>query len=78
MTTLVKRAPVQHFSAVVSNADIAARDYVLTVTSHVEAEDTRELVDAVELNARIASTVARQMELRTAIGARVSEFEDAS
>lgn len=75
LTTLVERAPVDHFAAVVPNADIAARDYVLSVTSYVQAEDTREVVDITALNAEIARIVARQAELRTAIDAIVADLE---
>jgi len=47
------------------------------VSSHVEAEDTREEVDIVELNAEIARIVARQAELRTAIDEIVADLEGA-
>mgnify|MGYP002778312689 CR=1 FL=1 len=75
LTTLVERAPVDHFAAVVSNADIAARDYVLSVSSYVQGEDTREVVDITALNAEIARIVARQAELRVAIDAIVADLE---
>jgi len=75
LTALVERAPVDHFAAIVSNADIAARDYVLSVSSYVQAEDTREAVDITALNAEIARIVARQAELRTAIDAIVADLE---
>jgi type I restriction enzyme M protein len=44
------------------------------VTSYVEAEDTREEVDIVALNAEIARIVARQAELRTKIDAIVADL----
>ena len=44
----------------------------------VEADDTREVGDITELNARIAGIVARQAELRTQIDAIVAELEGAS
>ncbi|WP_282857166.1 type I restriction-modification system subunit M [Pseudoclavibacter helvolus] len=64
-----------YFTAVVGNEDIAANDYNIAVSSYVEAEDTREQVDIVELNAEIARIVARQSELRTAIDEIVADLE---
>lgn len=43
------------------------------VSSWVEQEDTREAVDILALNAKIAKIVARQNELRTAIDAIVAD-----
>ena len=75
LDTLVTRAPVDHFAAVAPNGDIAERDYLLSVSSYVAAEDTREAVDITALNAEIARIVARQSELRTAIDAIVADLE---
>lgn len=75
LATLVERAPVDHFAAVALNSDIAVRDYVLWVSSYVQSEDTREVVDIAALNAKIAQIVSRQAELRTAIDAIVAELE---
>ena len=51
------------------------REYLISVSSYVEAEDTREAVDIGELNAEITRIVARQAELRTAIDAIVADLE---
>ena len=67
--------PEDYFTTVVSNEEIAANDYNIAVSSYVEAEDTREQVDIVELNAEIARIVARQSELRTAIDEIVADLE---
>lgn len=72
------REAIDHFSAVVPTEQIAENDYNLSVTSWVEAEDTREVIDITELNARIAGIVARQAELRTQIDAIVADLEGAS
>lgn len=45
------------------------------MSSYVEAEDTREVVDIVALNAEIERIVARQSQLRTEIDAIVAELE---
>ena len=76
--TLVARTPLDHFAALVPNGDISERDYLLSVSSYVAAEDTRKPVDITELNADIARIVARQSELRTAIDAIVTELESAT
>jgi len=73
-----KRETIEHFSAVVPTDQIAENNYNLSVTAWVEAEDTREVVDITELNARIAGIVARQAELRTQIDAIVADLEGAS
>ncbi|MER3388562.1 MAG: type I restriction-modification system subunit M [Microcella sp.] len=74
--TLVARAPVDHFAAVVSNTTIAARDYALSVSEYLQAKDTREAIDINALNAKISEIVERQAQLRTAIDVIVAELED--
>lgn len=65
----------QYFAALVSNEEIGKNDYNLAVSSYVEPEDTREVIDIVELNVEIARIVARQSELRTSIDAIVADLE---
>jgi type I restriction enzyme M protein len=69
------RAEVKHFSAVVDNKAIAENGYNLSVSSYVEAEDTRPKTDIVELNARITKIVERENQLRTEIDAIIAELE---
>lgn len=69
------RESVAHFAQRVSNEDIAANGYNLAVSSFVEAEDTREVVDITALNAEIAHIVARQAELRVSIDAIIADLE---
>ena len=45
------------------------------MSSYVEAEDTREEVDIVELNARIKEIVERQAALRASIDEIVADLE---
>ena len=75
LDTFTARKDVDHFVTVVTNGEIAERDYLLSVSSYVEAEDTREVIDITVLNAEIARIVARQSELRTAIDAIVADLE---
>ena len=64
-----------HFSHLASYDEIADNDYNLSVSSYVEAEDTREKIDIVKLNAEIQEIVARQATLRAAIDAIIEEIE---
>jgi len=61
------RKDAEYFAKLVDNKTIAENDYNIAVSSYVVAEDTREVVDITELNAKIAKIVTRQNELRTAI-----------
>lgn len=73
----IRKEEIAHFSTVVTTADIAAKKYNLSVSTYVEPEDTTEEIDINELNARIASIVARENELRSAIDAIIAELETA-
>ena len=54
---------------------VAGNDYNLSVSSYVEAEDTREVVDIAQLNAELKTTVAKISQLRAEIDAIVAEIE---
>ena len=75
LSLVSQRQAVDHVAALVSIDDIKDNDWNLSVSSYVEPEDTREQVDIVELNARIAGIVERQRELRASIDAIVAELE---
>ena len=75
LRALKDRVDIEYAAHLVSNEDVAAADYNLSVSSHVEAEDTREVIDIDELNAEIARIVARQSVLRTEIDAIVADLE---
>ncbi|MBP6869166.1 MAG: type I restriction-modification system subunit M [Candidatus Pacebacteria bacterium] len=70
-----ERKGAEYFAKLIDNKEIADNDYNIAVSSYVVGEDTREVVDITELNKRIASIVARQQELRTAIDAIVADIE---
>jgi type I restriction enzyme M protein len=65
----------EHFAKVVPNADIAEQGYNLSVSSYVEQEDTREVIDITELNAEIKRIVARSDVLRREIDAVIAAIE---
>ena len=66
---------VDYLARSVELEQIAANDYNLSVSSYVEAEDTREVVDIKKLNAELKTTVAKITELRTEIDAIVAQIE---
>jgi type I restriction enzyme M protein len=75
MQAFDSKANVDHFARSVDFDTIAANDYNLSVSSYVEAEDTRERVDITKLNAELKTTVARIDQLRSEIDAIVAEIE---
>ena len=70
-----QRADVDHMAHLASYDEIAAEDYNLSVSTYVEAEDTREKVDIVKLNAEIEEIVARENVLRAEINKIIAEIE---
>ncbi|MDH3013932.1 type I restriction-modification system subunit M [Gordonia alkanivorans] len=75
LDTLAAREDFDHVAKLVTNEDIAANDYNIAVSSYVEQEDLREIVDITELNAEIARIVVRQQQLRTSIDEIVADLE---
>ena len=75
VSAIKARDDVEYFCRSVSNDDIVANGANLSVSSYVEKEDTREVVDIKELNAEIARIVAREQELREKIDVIVADLE---
>ncbi len=69
------RTETAHFAHIASYDEIVKNDYNLSVSTYVEAEDTREKVDIVKLNAEIAEIVARENILRAEIDKIIAEIE---
>ncbi|EAJ0057153.1 type I restriction-modification system subunit M [Campylobacter jejuni] len=69
------RVEVPHLSKLVSIEEIAKNDYNLSVSSYVEAKDTREIIDIKVLNKEIEEIVKRQSVLRNKIDSLVRELE---
>lgn len=55
---------------------MSLRNWNISVSTHVEAEDTREKVDIRKLNAGIEKNVARENELREVNRTIIEEIED--
>ena len=66
---------IDHVSKSVDNDKIAEENYNLSVSSYVEAKDTREVIDIKVLNAEIKTTVAKIDKLRAEIDKIVAEIE---
>ena len=73
--TYAGRSVNDHFSYLADYNEVASNDYNLSVSTYVEAEDTREKVDIVKLNAEIAEIVAREQVLRDEIDKIIAEIE---
>mgnify|MGYP000750569613 FL=1 len=66
---------VDHFALSIPLEQVVANDYNLSVSSYIEAKDTREVVDIAQLNAALKITVAKIDQLRKDIDAIVAEIE---
>ncbi|CAK9884396.1 MAG: putative type I restriction enzymeP M protein [Candidatus Erwinia impunctatus] len=75
MQVFDSKADTDYLAKSVTSEALAANDYNLSVSSYVEAKDTREIVNITELNAELKKTVARIDQLRTDIDAIVAEIE---
>lgn len=73
--TFAQRVEEAHFSHLAEYSEVQENDYNLSVSTYVEAKDTREKIDIVKLNAEIAQIVTRENELRAAIDQIVAEIE---
>lgn len=70
-----KREDEEHFSHLASLEEIVENNYNLSVSTYVEAEDTREKIDIKKLNAEIDEIVAREQKLREEVNKIIAEIE---
>lgn len=70
-----KREEIPHFSHLAPYQDIVDNEYNLSVSTYVEAEDTREKIDIVKLNEEIRGIVAKEDRLRAEIDRIIAEIE---
>ncbi len=75
MAVFDNKANVDHFAQSIPFEQVAANDYNLSVSSHIDAKDNREVVDIAQLNAELKTTVVRIDQLRKDIDAIVAEIE---
>jgi type I restriction enzyme M protein len=70
------REEIKHFSHLAEYSEITENSYNLSVSTYVEAEDTREKIDIVKLNAEIEEIVAREQLLRDEINNIIVAIEE--
>lgn len=75
VASFVDREDKDYFCCLVPNDEIATQDYNLSVSTYVEQEDTREVINITELNAEIKRIVAREQVLRDEIDKIIAEIE---
>ena len=68
------RQDVQYVAKLAKYDDIKNNDYNLSVSTYVEAKDTREIIDINALNAQIAEIVERENVLRAEIDKIIAEI----
>ncbi|MDO4839324.1 MAG: type I restriction-modification system subunit M [Desulfovibrionaceae bacterium] len=78
VSVFAAREEKKHFSHLADYEEIEKNDYNLSVSTYVEAEDTREKIDIVQLNAEIERIVAREQVLRDEIAKIIAEIEAGS
>lgn len=71
----IKREKKEHFAYLATREEIEKADYNLSVSSYVEQEDTRKVIDIKVLNAEIAKIVVRENALRQEIDKIIAEIE---
>lgn len=70
-----KREEKEHFVHLAPFEEIKENDFNLSVSTYVEQEDTREVIDIKKLNAEIAEIVKREQVLRAKIDKIIKEIE---
>lgn len=70
------RSDIDYVARYVDTTEIVDNDYNLSVSTYVEKEDTREVIDIKVLNKEIEETVKKIDELRASINDIVKELED--
>jgi len=76
LNAFIERKDAEYFVKLVDNKTITDNDYNIAVSSYVVSEDTREVVDIIELNEKIKEIVKRQQKLRAAIDEIVGRIEN--
>jgi type I restriction enzyme M protein len=75
MELFQNRKDEQYFCKLVKNDDILENDCNLSVSSYVEQEDTREVINITEVNAKLDTLTNEYYELNQKIEAIIKELE---
>lgn len=71
----ISREEKKHFAHLAPFDEVIENDFNLSVSTYVEQEDTREVIDIKKLNAEIAEIVKREEALRIEIDKIIAEIE---
>ena len=74
MDVFKSRKDEQYLAKLVKNDDILANDCNLSVSSYVEQEDTREVINISEVNAKLETLIAEGNELNAKIASIIKEL----
>ena len=74
MKLYTDRTDVDYQAKLVDYADVVNAKYNLSVSTYVEKEDTREVIDIDDLNARLDSVVSKENQLRADIQQIIKEI----
>ena len=74
MELYANRQDVDYLAKLVKNDDILVNDCNLSVSSYVEQEDTREVINITEVNAKLETLIAEGNELNQKIEAIIKEL----
>lgn len=77
VSTFERRTNEDYFTYIADKEEIEKKDYNLSVSTYVEQEDTREVIDITILNSKIENIVARESLLRDEISAIILDIEGA-
>ena len=75
MKVFESKEDVEHFAKSIPFENVMENDYNLSVSSYVEAKDTREVINITELNAELKTTVSKIDQLRADVDTIVAEIE---
>jgi len=65
----------EYMTRLVDNEEISSKDYTLSVSTYIEQEDKREVINISKLNREIVEIVSRVNGFRTEIDLIISEIE---
>ena len=69
-----EKESIQHVSKLVNYDEIVKNKYNLSVSTYVEKEDTREVIDIDEINKKLEEVVAKENQLRADIAEIIKEI----
>ena len=70
-----ERKEIKHLAHLATYEEIKEKDFNLSVSTYVEKEDKREIIDIKKLNLQIDEIVKKEDELRTKINKIIKEIE---